>query len=570
VRAAGGGCRDAGRAAAVAGAGVAATALGVALVSPALVLIAHSFLAGGRLSLAHYVAVATDPQVYGALWHSLAVSLAATAGGTVLGAGLAWLVSRTDVPLREFWRTALLLPYMIPPFVGAIAWVYLLSPVGYLNRVWMALTGAPGPLIVVYGAGGIIAVMMLYGYPIVFLTTLGVLERMNPALEEAARTERAGPGAVFREITIPLVFPGVLAGALLLLMSSLGDFGIPAVIGFPARYLVLTTEIYSMILNFDRPDNLNVAAALSMWLALIAGGLLALQRRVRDRARFAVIGGPSGGRSLVALGRWRYPVAGALGLLLVAAVVLPLGAILLTSLVRAYGLPPSPGNLTLAHYAEALTGVPKVQRALLNSLGLAAGAATLIVALSVGLGYLLTRTRVRAGAAVELLVTIPYALPGTVVALGMILTWLRPVPVLGLRLYDTVWILLLAYVTRFMAMGLRTVLAGLTQVHGTLEEAARLGGAGPLRAFLGIVVPIIRPSLAAGWFLVFIPALAELTLSILLFSVGHETLGVVIFGLNDEGNVSLTAALAFVVTMVLLIVNLLSRAVWREPAGARG
>src|SRR5579872_577071 len=546
----------------------AAVALGALVVYPACVLVAHSFLAAGRPSLAHYARIAVDPQVYAVLWNSLVVSVAATTGGTVLGVALAWLISRTDVPGRAAWRTILLLPYMIPPFIGAIAWVYLLSPVGYLNRLWMAITGSSEPLVVVYGPGGIIGVMILYGYPIVFLAALGVLERMDPALEEAARMGRAGPWGVFREITVPVMLPGVLAGALLLLMSLLGDFGIPVVIGFPVRYFVLTTRIYATILNFDQPDNLNVAAALSMWLVVIAGVLLAVQRRLQRRNLFAVVGGQAGGHSRVTLGRWRYPVAAGLGALAVVSVVLPLAAILLTSLVRAYGLPPAPANLTLAHYAEVMTGVPKVQRALANSLGLAAGSATLILGLAVGIGYILTRTRVRGGAVLDLVITIPYAIPGTVVALGMILAYLRPVPLVGIRLYDTLWIILLAYVARFLAVGVRTVLAGLAQVQGTLEEAARVSGAGPLDAFLSIVVPIIRPSLGAGWILAFIPAVAELTLSILLFSVGNETLGVVIFGLNDEGKIALTAALAFLVTMLLLAVNLASRAVLRGAAGA--
>jgi iron(III) transport system permease protein len=191
--------------------------------------------------------------------------------------------------------------------------------------------------------------------------------------------------------------------------------------------------------------------------------------------------------------------------------------------------------------------------------------------LAVGIGYALTRLRTRGAAVLDLLLAIPYAIPGPVVALAMILAWLRRIPVLGWRLYDTIWIILLAYVARFLVIGVRTVLAGLAQVQETLEEAARISGAGRLEAFLGIVVPIIRPSLAAGWVLAFIPAVAELTLSILLFSVGNETLGVVIFGLNDEGKIALTAALAFLVTMLLLVVNVLARAVLRGAAGiARG
>ena len=549
----------------------AATAvLTAVLVYPSAVLVVSSFVARGRPSVALYVQVATDAQAYAALLHSLAVSTAATAGGVALGVVLAWIVSRTDLPGRSAWRTVLLLPYMVPPFVGAIAWVYLLSPVGYLNQIWMALSGSTDPLVVVYGPGGIVGVMILYGYPIVFLASLGVLDRMNPALEEAARMARAGPWGVFREITVPLMLPGVLAGALLLLLSLLGDFGIPAVIGFPARYYVLTTRIYATILNFDQADNLHLAAALSMWLVVIAAILLWLQRWLQRRGRFAVVAGQDGAPSVVSLGRWRYPIFCGLCAIVAVSVALPLAAVLVTSLIRAYGLPPAPGNLTLAHYAEVVAGVPKVPRALVNSLGLAAGSATVILVMAVGLGYLLARVRLRGGAVLDLLTTIPYAIPGTVVALGMILAYLRPVPLIGLGLYNTIWIIFLAYLARFLAIGVRTVLAGIAQVHGTLEEAARIGGAGPAQAFFGIVVPIIRPSLTAGWLLAFIPAVAELTLSILLFSVGNETLGVVIFGLNDEGKVTLTAALAFLVTLLLLAINLVSRAVLRAADGSRG
>lgn len=531
---------------------------------PSLVLVAQSLVVGGRVSVGHYLRIAQDAANYRALANSLVTSTWATVGGTALGAVLAWLTSRTDLPGRRWWRTVLLLPYMIPPFVGAIAWVYLLSPVGFLNQVWKALSGSPDPLFVIYGQTGIIFVLILYGYPIVYLAALGVFERMDPALEDAARMAGGGPARVLREITLPLVLPGILAGALLLLLSSLANFGIPAVLGFPARYFVLTTRIYGTILNFDLKDNLRIAAALAMWLVAIAAVLLTVQRRMLAGRRFTVVGGQAGQPSVVALGRWRYPAAALLVIFAAISVVLPLAAVALTSLIRAYGMPPAAENLTLQHYATALFGLPKVHRALLNSLLLAGGAATLVIVLGAGLGYLQARARVRGAGVLDLLITIPYAIPGTVVALAMILAWSRPV--FGIQLYNTFWIILLAYVIRFLAFGVRTVAAGLAQVHESLEEAARISGAGPLTAFCNIVLPIIRPSLVAGWFLAFIPAVAELTLSILLFSVGNETIGVVIFGLHDEGKIALSAALAVLVTTVLVTINLAARRLLRADA----
>ncbi|MDR7481851.1 MAG: iron ABC transporter permease [Armatimonadota bacterium] len=559
------------RAALRSGVAAAAAALGavvlVLVLYPSAVLVLQSFVADGRLSLAHYARLARDGAAHRVLANSLVTSAWATVGGTALGTALAWLVVRTDLPGRALWRTLLLLPYMIPPFIGAIAWVYLAGPVGYLNQAWRALTGAEGPLLVIYGQAGIVLVLILYGYPIAYLAALGVLERMDPSLEAAARLAGAGPWRVLRDVTLPLALPGVLAGALLLCMSSLANFGIPAVLGFPARYFVLPTRIYTTILNFDLRDNLRIAAALSMWLVAVATVLLVLQRAALRRGRFTVVGGQAAQRHLVALGRWRAPVAALLGVFVLASAGLPFLAVLLTSLIRAYGLPPHWENLTLQHYATALFGIPKVHRALLNSLALAAGGATLVVAMGAAIGYLRTRARLPGASAVDLLVMLPYAIPGTVVALAMILAWVRPVPLLGIRLYDTIWILLVAYVARFLAFGVRTVTAGLAQVHESLEEAARCSGARPLEAFRDVVLPVIRPSLVAGWLLAFIPAVAELTLSILLFSVGNETLGVVIFGLHDEGKIALSAALAVLVTTLLVAFNLLARRVLRGEVG---
>jgi iron(III) transport system permease protein len=547
--------------------GLAAAALAALVVYPSIVLVVQSISQSGRLTLVHYARLAADPLAAAALLHSLTVSTAATLGATSVGAALAWLVARTDLPHAARWHTALLVPYMIPPFIGAIAWVYLLSPAGYLNQAWMAMTGSSDPLWVIYGPAGIVIVMVVYQYPIAYLSVLGVLRRMDPALEEAARISRARPWQVFREITVPLAFPGVLGAAVLVMMASLGNFGIPAILGFPARYTVLTTRIYSLILDFDQAGHLQTAAALSMWLVAAAGVVLAGQRALLRRGRYDVVRGQSEAGSRIALGRLRTPVLLALGAFVGVSAVLPLGAILLTSLVRAYGLPPVPGNLTLRHYATVLLEVPKVRRAIGNSLLLAAGAATTITAFSAAFAYLKERARLPGMGALELLLSVPYAVPGTIVALAMILAWVRPVPLIHLRLYDTLGILFVAYVARFLIFGIRTALAGLAQVHGSLEEAARISGAGRGQAFWDIVLPLIRPSLVAGWLLAFVPAVTELTLSILLFSVGHETLGVVIFGLHEEGKIALSAALAFLVTATVIAASLAARRPVPTPGG---
>jgi iron(III) transport system permease protein len=539
----------------------AAGSVGIALLFfliayPSLVLLASALGRDGRPTAQFLLTVLRDREVYRTLGNSLLVSLVSALAGTALGGGLAWLVACTDLPGRRLWQVLLLIPYMIPPFIGAMAWVYLLGPVGWLNQLWMAVTGSDRPLLVIYGAGGTTFALTVYGYPIAYLAILGVLERMDPSLLEAARMSGAGLWRTWRDIALPLARPGVLAGALLLFASSLANFGVPAVLGFPARFFVLPTRIYATVLNYDLRDNLRIAAAMSLWLVALAGCLIAVEGRLVVRERVAVITGRLSGATVVPLGRWRWPVIVSLALFVGIAVVFPVAAILLTSLVRAYGLPPAPENLTLQHYATALFGIPKVHRAIRNSLLLAAGAAGGVVLAGLVLAYLIRRGRW--GGLVRLSATIPYAVPGTVVALSMILAYLRPLPLVGIRLYDTIWILLVAYLSRFLLLGLRTAEAALAQVHPSLEEAARISGARPLTAFRDVVVPLIRSSLIGGWFLVFIPAVAELTLSALLASAGNETIGVVVFGLHEEGKVALAAALACVVTFIVIGIHTLA------------
>jgi iron(III) transport system permease protein len=531
--------------------------LGVVLY-PSLVLVYNSFLADGRLSISNYALLLTSAGTYRVLQNSLVVSLAGTLGATSLGVLLAWLVARTDVPYRAFWRTILVIPYLIPPFIGAIAWVYLLGPVGFINRFWIALTGSP--LAIVYGPAGIVLVMILYSYPIAYLVTLGPFEKSNPALEEAARISGAGVFRTLRDVTLRLLSPNIWAAGLLIFMSLMANFGIPAVLGLPRRYFVLTTRIYTTILNFDQANNLQIAAALSMVLVVIAFVGLQIQYWVLSRGgRFTVVTGQASQPQRVELGKWRPLATGFLVTVALVTIVAPLVAILITSLMRAVGLPLALSSMSLDHYQQLLFGVPKVPRAFLNSLLLAAGSATLIAFLALAVGYLVARMRVAGGRVLEGLLLIPYAVPGTVVALAMILAFLRPLPVLGFSLYNTIWILLIAYVIRFLTFGIRSTTAAFEQIHTSLEEAARISGAGLLAAIRDVTLPLIKSSVMAGWFLAFMPALTELTLSILLYSVNNETLGVVVFGLHQEGKTGLTAALALLVTLFVLALNWLGR-----------
>ena len=539
----------------------------VMVIYPSFVLLVNSVQAGGRLSLANYALVLSRAETWKALRNTLQVSLLGTIFASVIGIGLAWVMARSDVPCKRFFSSALIVPYLIPPFIGAIAWLYLLGPVGYLNKLYMAVSGSSEPVWSIYGAGGVILVMTLYGFPIPYMVNVGAFQRMNAALEQAAQICGAGTLRTLRDITLPLMLPSIAGSTLLLFTSLMANFGIPAVIGFPARFYVLTTRIYATILNFDEHNNLQVASALSMLLVAVAGLAMLAQSAVLRRGSFQVVAGRHEQPCLVELGAARRFVTAGLLVFTVLTTFAPVGAIVVTSLSRAYGLPPAPGNLTLRHYVTAFTALPAAQRAIVNSVLLSVGCATLVVLLSLIVSYYVVRQRVPGGTVLETLLTIPWAVPGTVVALAMILAWLRPVPVLGIRLYNTIWILLLAYVARFFVFGIRNIGASLHQIDQVLEESARISGASPLRTIKDIIWPLVRPGVFAAWFLIVVPALTELTLSALLWSTGNETVGVMVFSLHEEGKIPLSASLSVVIIIVVLIGNWIARLITREEMG---
>ena len=529
------------------------------VVYPLAQLVFQSFQFNQSWSLQNYYTAITTESNLLALRHSLEISLTAMLGATVLGAFLAWLVARTDLPGRGALRTALVLPFLIPPFIGALAWLQILGPVGYLNKLYMALSGSSEPFWNIYGPDGIILVMMLHEYPTVFITVLGGLERMNPELEEAAQISGARIFRVMRDVTLPLMLPTIAAGALLVFITNIANFGVPAVLGFSENYYVLTTQIYNAVTKSAQPNSLNIAAAMSILLGLVSALGILLQRFYLSGKEFAVISGKSMQPNVVRLGVHRYwLLAVALAIVLVTTVA-PLVAILLTALVRAYGLPPLPENLTFQNFYDVLMLNEAARRGIVNSIGLAVAAATIISILSAFIAYIIVKTKMRGRALLDFISNAPYTLPGTVVALAMILAWLKPIPLIDFRLYNTIWILLIAYVARYLAFGVRTAAGSLAQVHASLEEAARVSGAGWLQAFRDIVVPLIRPGLFAGWFLVFIPSLRELTISALLWSTRNETIGVVVFNLQQSGNTSASAALAVIMIIVLLLANVITR-----------
>jgi len=471
-----------------------------------------------------------------------------------MGAPLAWLVTRTNLPFAKLFKTLFILPYMIPPFVGAIAWSQLLNRRnGYVNRWIMSLFGLDRYVFNVNTLSGLVWVMALYLYPFVFITVVGALERMDPTLEEAARTCGSKTLRIMKDITLPLVAPSIAGGALLVFASSIANFGIPALIGMQGRVFVLTTMIYSYM-HSGGFNGIAMASSLSVLLMGVSVGALLINNLYLKKKQYTLISGKSMRPTTLDLRAWKLPCLVLAAIVVFVTVILPFFSIALTSLLDAWGADITWENISLRNYRYILFEYKLTKDALKNSLLLAISAATISMILGSLIAYISVKTKIRGRKALETVAQIPYTIPGTVVAIAMILAWSGRY---GINLYNTFWILLVAYVAHYTAFAIRTTSASLEQIHSSLEEAARISGGSWLKSLRDIVIPLIRPGLVAGWFLIFMPALRELTMSILLWGPKTVTIGVAVFEMQEAGYVQISAAFATLLLIIVITGNLI-------------
>lgn len=496
--------------------------------------------------------VLSAPSTWRALGRSLWTASVGTVISVILGAGFALLIGLTDLRGRGWLTFAFLLPLLIPSHITAIAWIQYLAPPA----------GSTHPL---YSREGIALLLGVEHAAMVFLTVKAALLGLPRNLIEAARASGGTPWPVLRRILLPLLIPAIAAGAALSFVSSLGNFGIAALLGLPARYPTLPVLVYQRLGGFG-PSALGEAAALALVIAAVALLFVGLQTVLVNRA-MRPMGAPAPdlGPSY-RLGRFRPWIEGGLWLILILIVALPLVALGSTALVRAYGLPLAWENLSFRHFQRVLVD-PRTARGLTNSLLLSAFAAILCLGLGLAVGYLASWRRMRAGRWLAWMVELPFALPGVVLAIACILAFLRPLPWIG-SLYGTIGLILLAYVARFTALALRPTAAAFGQLDGSIEEAAQACGAGLWVRLRRVLLPQILPAGLVGGLMVFLTALNELTVSSLLWSRGSETFGVVVYGLEEQGDSTAAAAAAcLAVVVVISLVALIDRL---TPASARG
>ncbi len=514
----------------------------------------------GHVSTAALARVLGSSTTWVATRHSLVTAFGGTLVAVVIGSVVALVVALTDIRGRNAFVFCFVLPLMIAPQVVALAWLQLFGPSStVLKMIGMApAMGSRNPL---YSAEGIVVLLGVQYAPLVFLTLRAGLRTMPQELIEAGLAAGASPMKIVRTIVLPLMTPPLVAGVALCFVSCLGNFGIPAFLGIPGNYLVLPTLIYQRLAGLG-PSVLSEVAVLSVLIGAIAVAGIWLQDLMLRRRDFRITTTSSVMRPFE-LARWRLPVESALWLLTIVVLVLPLVALVLTSLVPAVGVPLTATSATLANYEYVMFEHAAAKRAFVNSFGMSATAAVVIVLLAVPLAYFLVWRRSRLLRVLNLVAEMPYALPGVVLAIAAILVFLKPLPLLGISIYNTIWIILFCYFARFLVLGLRPVISGYYQLDRTLEEAAQVAGARLLRRLRTVILPLIAPAATAGALLIFLTAFNELTVSALLWSSGTETLGVTVFSFQQGGDSTYAAALASLtvaVTIALMLSTLLASA----------
>lgn len=538
------------------------------MVVPLFLLLRMGLWAEGAPTLAPILDALSQRSIPRALWNSVESAGISAALALVVGLGVALLIGLTDLCGKSVFTFLVLVPMMIPPHVTAIAWTQALGPSSPLLGA-LGLAPAPGTPHPLYGRGGVIALLSVQHMPLVFLVVLAALRSLPREMAEAARVAGAGRWRLLTRILLPLLTPSLLAAYALAFVSALGNFGIPALLGIPGRYTTLPVLIWNRLSSFG-PSMLADVAVLSALMALIAIAVVVVQMALARRHRAALIG-PAQAPLALRLGRAQGLALGAMSLLVAVTLALPMAALFGTALVVTYGVPLGWDTLTFDNFAEVLFRQRVTARAFLNST-LAAGAAALILA---GAGTLVARLSAgrhawprRLGGGIATLAETAYAIPGLVISIAFILTFLRPLPILGLSIYNTLWIIVLAYLCAFFAVALKPVAAACLQLDPALDEAARVAGAGWGRRMRRIFLPLVAPAAGSGAILVFLTAYNEVTVSALLWSTGTETIGTVIYNYEYGGYTTVAAAMAAVTVLATVaLMALLDRMGKHLPPG---
>jgi iron(III) transport system permease protein len=509
---------------------------------PVIRLFIMSFKNDDQFSFINYTTILAEASTWSMLRNTIIVVIGSTLLALVIGITLAWIIAYTDVRWKKVMQVLIIIPFVIPSYIVTIAWTQFTGSIDFID-------------INLKSHLGIIFVLGISHFPLVYLFTVNVLKRIPKELEWAVRSSGGSKWVAFKEVTIPLALPGIVGGGMIAFLSNLDNFGIPAILGIPANITVLSTAIYQEVIGFG-PNAFARAATLSVILAIVAllgSGLqwfLLKKSKVNETA--SVDDSPR-----YTLGRRKKWLEIAVWIFLVGISIIPLVSMVKTSLIRAYGLEFIRENITLKHYRYVLFEYDKAIQSMGTSLKLALITTIFCIVFGTIIAYIRMRKPSVIMRFVEVIVGFPYALPGTVMALSMIFAWMQPIPGWNPGIYGTVWILLIAYITRFMILQVRGSMTAISQVSMDLEEAAHVFGANTLDKWKVILLPLLLPGIISGAFLVLLTTLTELTVSSLLWSSGTETIGVVIYNFEQSGYTTHSTAFSVVVLAMMLVLALI-------------
>ena len=530
--------------------------------SPTLMLFYGSFRSKplgvpGEFTLSHYISAYSDPLTYQLLFNSFIFAGGSALVATALASTLAWISIRTNAPFRRLFEITAIVPNIFPPAMLAVSWTVLLSPrTGLINRLLMQvfdLSEAPFNL---YSLWGMVYVEALITVPLAFLMVSAALYSMDPSLEESARVAGSSNMQIAWRITLPIVRPALLASAMLNFVRAIESFDTPAIIALPARIEVFTTKIYREAIGAF-PPNQNLAAAYGVSLLAVTMLFVYFYRHLTARSeRYVTVTGRGYRPMIIDLGQWRYVASALAVLILILIVVLPSLVLIYVSFITYVHVPSAKTwqLLTLDNYVTNLSDT-RTYRALKNSLFLAVVGATLCMLLAALTAWVTTKTKAAGRGIIEALTFIPWAFPGTALAIGLLWTYVYvPLPI-----YGTLWILMIGYITRFLPYGLRTMTSTIVQLHDDLQQASMVCGASFMTTFRRILLPLLRPGFIAGWILLATIYLREFSTSIFLYSPGSEPLGPLLYHFYVDGNLGPMCSLALVVSLVSMTMILIAR-----------
>ncbi len=514
-----------------------------------------------EFTFGNYVTAYTSSDTARLFWTSLQFAVGTAAFSFFVGTTLAWMNERTNTPFKSLFFALSLIPLVIPGILFTVAWILLGSPkIGIVNLVLMNLFGLSEPVFNIYSMWGMIWVDGLHYSPVAFLLMTAAFRAMDPSLEESAMMSGANIFQVLWRVTLKLAWPAIFATFLILFVRAIESFEVPALLGLPVGIQVFTSSIYQAVHRY--PSQIGLASAYAITLLLITTvGIYFISKLSSSGNKYATMTGKGFRPRQIDLGRWRWLAATVFIVYFALIVVLPFAVLLWSSLQKFYAVPSwaALSKLTLDPYRFVLS-YPNLGRAVWNSLLLSFGCATLIMLITSVICWIVVKTKMPGRWLLDNLASLPMVFPGLVLGLALMIFYLN----VDIGVYGTMWILFIAYVTRFMPYGLRFNTTSMLQIHKELEESAAMSGAGWGTTFRRIVLPLLKPGLVAGWIYIMIVSIRELSSSILLYSPGTEVVSIIIWELWENGQYVELSALGVMFITMLFVLVMVSQAVGKK------